>query len=143
MVRQAIDIAESDGQGAARIRGGVAVRRPARQRALHRSIELAGDTVGDGDIARVLAAAAAIRCATAVPCCIPCRSAIRSTPSAVSANRAACSAQRFGVDMHMVTSDVATVRNLMLAVERSHLAVEALVASPLYGRPLGAGRRRG
>ena len=32
--------------------------------------------------------------------------------------------------MHMVTADVATVRNLMLAVERSHLAVEAMVASP-------------
>src|ERR1019366_5977693 len=37
---------------------------------------------------------------------------------------------RFGVDMHMVTADVATVRNLMLTVERSHLAVEAMVASP-------------
>src|ERR1019366_1746856 len=36
----------------------------------------------------------------------------------------------FGVDMHMVTADVATVRNLMLAVERSHLAIEAMVASP-------------
>ena len=32
--------------------------------------------------------------------------------------------------MHMVTADVATVRNLMLAVERSHLSVEAMVASP-------------
>src|ERR1019366_8431125 len=32
---------------------------------------------------------------------------------------------RFGVDMHMVTADVATVRNLMLTVERSHLAVLA------------------
>jgi cell division protein FtsA len=37
---------------------------------------------------------------------------------------------RFGVDMHMVTADVATVRNLMLTVERSHLTVEAMVASP-------------
>ena len=38
--------------------------------------------------------------------------------------------RRFGVDMHMVTADVATVRNLMLAVERSHLSIEAMVASP-------------
>ena len=37
---------------------------------------------------------------------------------------------RFGVDMHMVTAEVATVRNLMLTVERSHLNVEAMVASP-------------
>jgi cell division protein FtsA len=37
---------------------------------------------------------------------------------------------RFGVDMHMVTTDVATVRNLMLTIERSHLDVEAMVASP-------------
>src|SRR3569832_870757 len=36
---------------------------------------------------------------------------------------------KFGVDMHMVTADVATVRNLMLSVERSHLHVEAMVSS--------------
>jgi cell division protein FtsA len=39
-------------------------------------------------------------------------------------------ARRFGVDMHVATTDVATTRNLMLAVEQCHLAVEALVASP-------------
>ena len=32
--------------------------------------------------------------------------------------------------MHMVTADVATVRNLMLTVEGSHLSVEAMVSSP-------------
>jgi cell division protein FtsA len=37
---------------------------------------------------------------------------------------------RFGVDMHVATMDVAAARNLMLVVERCHLAVEALVASP-------------
>ena len=37
---------------------------------------------------------------------------------------------KFGVDMHMVTADVATVRNLMLTVERSHLDVEAMVSAP-------------
>jgi cell division protein FtsA len=37
---------------------------------------------------------------------------------------------RFGVDMHVATTDVAAARNLMLAVERCHLAVEAMVASP-------------
>ena len=37
---------------------------------------------------------------------------------------------RFGVDMHVATTDVASARNLMLAVERCHLSVEAMVASP-------------
>jgi cell division protein FtsA len=39
-------------------------------------------------------------------------------------------ARRFGVDMHVTTADVAAARNVMLAVERCHLSVEALVASP-------------
>ena len=39
-------------------------------------------------------------------------------------------ARRFGIDMHVVTADISVVRNLMLAVERCHLAVEAMVASP-------------
>jgi cell division protein FtsA len=39
-------------------------------------------------------------------------------------------ARRFGVDMHIITADVAPVRNLMLAIERCHLSVEALAASP-------------
>jgi cell division protein FtsA len=37
---------------------------------------------------------------------------------------------RFGVDMHVTTADVAAVRNLMLAVERCHLTVEAMAATP-------------
>jgi len=37
-------------------------------------------------------------------------------------------ASRFGVDMHVVTADMAPARNLMLAVERCHLLIEALVA---------------
>ena len=37
---------------------------------------------------------------------------------------------RFGVDMHVATTDIAAARNLMLAVERCHLNVEAMVASP-------------
>jgi cell division protein FtsA len=38
--------------------------------------------------------------------------------------------QRFGVDMHVVTADVAAMRNMMLAIEHCHLGVEAMVASP-------------
>src|ERR1700723_2059082 len=37
---------------------------------------------------------------------------------------------RFGVDMHVAMPDIAAARNLMLAVERCHLNVEAMVAGP-------------
>jgi cell division protein FtsA len=39
-------------------------------------------------------------------------------------------AQQFGVDMNVVTSDATVAKNLMLVVERCHLNVEAMVASP-------------
>jgi len=39
-------------------------------------------------------------------------------------------AQRFGVDMHLVSADLAACRNLMLMIERCHLDIEAMVASP-------------
>ena len=38
--------------------------------------------------------------------------------------------QRLGVDMHVVTADAPPLRNLELAVNRCHLSVEAMVASP-------------
>jgi len=39
-------------------------------------------------------------------------------------------ARQFGVDMNVVTSDATVAKNIMLAVERCHLNVEAMVASP-------------
>src|SRR6201990_2332536 len=39
-------------------------------------------------------------------------------------------AREFGVDLNVVTVDATVARNLMLVVERCHLNVEALVASP-------------
>src|SRR5215468_2625996 len=39
-------------------------------------------------------------------------------------------ARRFGVDMNVVTTDATVARNLMLVVERCHLNVEAMAASP-------------
>ncbi len=42
-----------------------------------------------------------------------------------------------GVDLHVVTAESAASRNLMLAVERSHLGVEAVVATP-YASALSA-----
>jgi cell division protein FtsA len=37
---------------------------------------------------------------------------------------------RFGVDMHVATTEIAAARNLILAAERCHLEVEAMAASP-------------
>jgi cell division protein FtsA len=37
---------------------------------------------------------------------------------------------QLGVDLHVVTADFAAARNLMLAVERCHLGVEAVIATP-------------
>jgi cell division protein FtsA len=45
--------------------------------------------------------------------------------------------EKLGVDLHVVTAESAAARNLMLAVERSHLGVEAVVATP-YASALSA-----
>jgi len=45
--------------------------------------------------------------------------------------------EELGANMHVVSSDVAAARNLMLAVERCHLDVEAMVATP-YAAGLAA-----
>ena len=74
--------------------------------------------------------AASIRCARAAPCCIRCRSAIRSTAATASAIRAACSAAASASTCTWRPRTSPSARNLMLAVERCHLDVEAMVASP-------------
>ena len=38
--------------------------------------------------------------------------------------------EQLGADMHVVSCDIAAVRNLMLAVERCHLGIEAMVSTP-------------
>src|SRR3954464_5743502 len=45
--------------------------------------------------------------------------------------------ERLGADLHVVTSEAAAARNLMLAVERCHLDVEAVIATP-YASGLSA-----
>ena len=93
-------------------------------------IEIVGAGVSEGDIARVLAAGSrhSLRDGRAV---------LHSLPVGYSIDGAdgirdprGMLGSRFGVDMHVATTDVAAARNLMLAVERCHLDVEAMVASP-------------
>ena len=44
---------------------------------------------------------------------------------------------KLGVDLHVLTAEAAAARNLMLAVERCHLGVEAVIATP-YASGLSA-----
>ena len=130
MIRQAIDIAENmAGVQIESVVVSLSGGRLGSERFIA-NIELGNGVVTDAEIARVLAAASrySVRDGRAV---------LHSLPTGYSLDAATgireprgMLGQRFGVDMHMVTTDVATVRNLMLTIERSHLSVEAMVASP-------------
>ena len=94
------------------------------------SVDVAGPAVSEGDIARVLAAGSrhSVRDSRALLHSIP----ISYSLDGVSGVRDPRDmlARHFGVDMHVMTADIAAARNLMLAIERCHLDVEAMVASP-------------
>jgi cell division protein FtsA len=130
MVRQAIDTAESmAGVQLQSVVVSLSGGRPGSERFIA-DIELAGGVVTDSDMAKVLAAASrhSVRDGRAVLHSLPIGYALDAA-AGIREPRGMLG-HRFGVDMHMVTADVATVRNLMLTVERSHLGVEAMVASP-------------
>jgi cell division protein FtsA len=94
------------------------------------SVDVAGPAVSEGDIARVLAAGSrqSVRDGRAVLHSLPISYALDDVTGIRDPRDML--ARRFGVDMHVVTADIAAARNLMLAVERCHLSVEAMVASP-------------
>ena len=130
MVRQAIDTAESmAGVQLESVVVSLSGGRLGSERFVA-NIDLSGNGVTDGDIGRVLAAASrhSVRDGRAVLHSLPIGYALDAA-SGIREPRGMLG-RRFGVDMHMVTADVATVRSLMLTVERSHLSVEAMVASP-------------
>jgi cell division protein FtsA len=93
------------------------------------SVDIPGSTVTDGDIARVLAAGCrrSARSGRVVLHSIPIGFAIDDARGI--RDPRGMLARRFGVDMNVVTADAAAARNLMLAIECCHLAVEAMVAS--------------
>jgi len=130
MIRQAIDIAESNaGVQLESVVVSLSGGRIGSERFVA-NIELSGGAVTDGDIARVLAAASrhSVRDGRAVLHSLPIGYSLDAT-NGIREPRGMLG-RRFGVNMHMVTTDVATVRNLMLSVERSHVGIEAMVASP-------------
>src|SRR5580704_16201728 len=93
-------------------------------------IEIVGSAVSEGDIARVLAAGShhSLRDGRAVLHSLPVGYSIDGVDGV--RDPRGMLGSRFGVDMHVATTDIAAARNLMLAVERCHLDVEAMVASP-------------
>jgi cell division protein FtsA len=101
------------------------------------SINLGGHEVEAGDIKRVLAAGAKQALKSE-------REVVHSLPTSFSLDgergirdpRGMVGAQ-LGVDMHVLTGDAAPLRNLELCVNRAHLSVERMVATP-YASGLAA-----
>ncbi|TKT80144.1 cell division protein FtsA [Aquamicrobium sp. LC103] len=101
------------------------------------TVNLGGHQAGEGDIRRVLAAGAkqALRAE---------REVVHSLPVGFSldAERGVRDprgmlGEMLGVDMHVMTADAAPLRNLELCINRSHLSVERMVATP-YASGLAA-----
>jgi cell division protein FtsA len=97
-------------------------------KAFHADVALRGQAVTGADIQRVFEAASWTGA-------MPGRAVLHSLPTGFGLDATkgirdphGMIGQRLGVDMHVVTTDEYAVRNLMLAVERCHLGVEAVVA---------------
>ncbi len=96
----------------------------------HASVPIVGTGVGDADLHRVLEA-------TSLRTAQPGRAVLHSLPTGYTLDGAAgirdpkgMMGERLGADLHVVSADSAALRNLLLAVERCHLSVEAVVATP-------------
>ena len=100
------------------------------------NVNVAGSSVTDGDIARALAAGChhSVRPGRVVLHSLPIGYALDGVRG-VGEPRGML-AREFSVDMHVVTADVAAARNLMLAVERCHLAGRDHGGGALCRRPL-------
>jgi cell division protein FtsA len=101
------------------------------------TVNLGGHEAGEGDIRRVLAAGA--RLAQRAE-----REVVHSLPVGFSLDAergvrdpSGMIGEVLGVDMHVLTADAAPLRNLELCVNRAHLSVERMVATP-YASGLSA-----
>jgi cell division protein FtsA len=94
------------------------------------SVELRVGSVADHDVRRVLAAAAShsVRPGRAVLHALPTGFALDGQPGVTDPR--GLMGHALSVDMHVVTGEGSAARNLMLAVERCNLTVEAVVATP-------------
>ncbi|MDB5508837.1 MAG: ftsA [Hyphomicrobiales bacterium] len=103
----------------------------------HANISVGGKGVADYDIHRVLEAAASRTEQQG-------RAVLHSLPTGFSLDSTrgirdpkGMIGDELGADMHVVSCDSAAARNLMLAIERCHLDIEAMVATP-YAAGLSA-----
>jgi cell division protein FtsA len=132
-MRQAIDVAERGAKHSKlqlqSVIVSVSAGRPGSE-LFSGSVDVVGSSVSEGDIARVLAVGSrhSVR---------PGRAVLHSLPISYSLDESrgirdprGMLGRSFGIDMHVMTADIAVARNLMLAIERCHLEVEAMVASP-------------
>jgi cell division protein FtsA len=129
-MRQALDLAERSAKmQLEQVVVSLSAGKPSSE-LMSATVNVAGKTVADGDIARVLSACSqhSVR---------PGRAVLHSLPIGYSLDEAngirdprGMVGRRFGIDMHVMTADSAVVRNLLLAVERCHLEVGALSVSP-------------
>jgi cell division protein FtsA len=94
------------------------------------SVPIPGSAVGDSDLHRVLEA-------TSLRTAQPGRSTLHSLPTGFSLDGSGgirdpkgMMGDRLGADLHVVSADSAALRNLLLAIERCHLSIEAVVATP-------------
>lgn len=94
------------------------------------AVDLSGNAIVDNDIGRVLAAGRryAIRAGRSVVHSLPI--GYRLDGEGGIADPRGMLARRLGVDMHVVTADQPPLRNLELCLNRCHLSIEAMVASP-------------
>lgn len=100
-------------------------------------IQLGGRGVSGQDVHRVLEAATAHTA-------LPGRAVLHSLPTGFNLDAArdirdpkGMIGDELGADLHVVSADAAALRNLMLAVERCHLKIEAIIATP-YAAGLSA-----
>ena len=96
-------------------------------------ISAGGKAISDYDVGRVLEAA----CATTAR---QGRAVLHSLPTGFSLDQTkgirdpkGMIGDELGADMHVIGCDAAAMRNLMLAIERCHLEIEAVVATPYAG----------
>ena len=96
----------------------------------HAEIALNGRAAAESDLHHVMEIATAHSTANS-------RSVLHSVPTGYALDSArgirdpnGMVGETLGVDMHVVTGDTAVARNIMLAIERCHLTVEAMVATP-------------
>src|SRR5512140_1110537 len=129
-IRHAVDIAEN----AAKVRVDAVVVSISAGRIsselLDASIDVKGTTVTEHDIARVIGAgsASAVKPGRVLLHTVPIGFSIDDTRGV--RDPRGMLAHRFGAELHLVSADLAACRNLMLAIERCHLDIEAMVASP-------------